>query len=141
MARSDSDSYDEPFDSLAQLKDKVRGLNKAKLEKLLFPLMDECDAINSENCMLKDACSKLKKDIRELEHENKILKSEKIEIDMTNLVLHEGLKKFKKTLSLKEEVFATDLTKLENESLELKQKVESLLVKNKKLLENLIQVE
>ena len=42
--------------------------------------MDECDAINSENCMLKDACSKLKKDIRELEHENKILKSEKIEL-------------------------------------------------------------
>ena len=37
---------------------------------------------------------------------------------MTNLVLHEDLKKFKETLSLKEEVFATDLTKLENESLE-----------------------
>jgi len=33
MARSDSDSDDEPLDSLAQLKDKVRGLNKAKLEE------------------------------------------------------------------------------------------------------------
>ena len=82
--------------------------------------MDECDAINSENCMLKDACSELKKDIRELEHENKILKSEKIKTDMTNLVLHEDLKKFKETLSLKEEAFANNLTKLQNESLETK---------------------
>ena len=97
--------------------------------------MDECDAINSENCMLKDACSEPKNDIRRLEHENKILKSEKIETDMTNLVLREDLNKFKETLSLKEEAFATDLTKLENESLELKQKVESLLVENRKLLE------
>jgi len=77
-------------------------------------------AINSENCMLKDACSELKKDIRELEHENKILKSVKIETDMTNLVLYEDLKKAKETLSLKEEAFTTDLTMLENESLELK---------------------
>jgi len=59
---------------------------------------------------------------------------------MTNLVLHEDLKKFKETLSVKEEAFATNLTRLENESLELKQKVESLLVKNRKLLENLKQV-
>jgi len=71
MAKSDSDSDDEPLENLAQLKDKVRGLSKAKLEELLFTLMDECDAINSENCMLKDVCSELKKDIRELEHENK----------------------------------------------------------------------
>jgi len=87
--------------------------------------------------MLKDVCSELKKDIRELEHENKILKSEKTEIDMSNLVSHEDLKKFKEILSLKEEVFA----KFENESLELNQKVESLLVESKKLLENLKQVE
>jgi len=70
MARSDTDSDDEPLDSLAQLKDKVCGLNKAKLEDLLFTLMKECDSINSENCMLKDICSELKRDIRELEHEN-----------------------------------------------------------------------
>jgi len=56
---------------------------------------------------------------------------------MTNLGLHEDLKKFKETLSLKEEAFATNLTKLENESLELKQKVKSLLVENGKLLEKL----
>jgi len=54
MARSESDSDDEPLDSLAQLKEKVRGLNKAKLEEWLFTLMDECDSINAENCMLKD---------------------------------------------------------------------------------------
>ena len=82
MARSDLDSDDEPLDSLAQLKDKLRGPNKAKLEQLVFTLMDECDAINSENCMLKDAYSELKK----LEHENKNLQSEKIECDMRNLV-------------------------------------------------------
>jgi len=120
MAKGNSDSNDQPLDRLAQLKDKVRGLNKAKLKELLFTLMDECDVINSENCMLNNACSELKKDIRELEHENKILKSEKIETDMTNPVLHEDLKKYKETLTVKEEAFATDLTKLENESLELK---------------------
>jgi len=141
MAKRDSDSDDEPLDNLAQLKDKVFGLNKAKLVELLFTLMDECDSINSENCMLKDACTELERDIRELEYENKVLKSEKIEIDMKNLVLLEDLNKFKETLSLKEEAFATDLTKLENESLELKQKVESLLIENKKLLEKLKQIE
>ena len=36
MARSESDSDDEPVDSLSQLKGKVRGLNKTKLEELLF---------------------------------------------------------------------------------------------------------
>jgi len=71
----------------------------------------------------------------------KSLKVKKIETNVTNLVLHQDLKKFKGTLSLKEEAFATDLIKLENESLELKQKVESLLVENKKLLEKLKQVE
>ena len=68
MARSDSASDDEPLDSLTQLQDKVRGLNKAKLEGLLFTLMDECDSINSENYILKDTCTELKRDIRELEY-------------------------------------------------------------------------
>jgi len=126
---------------LAQFKDKVCGLSKAKLKELLFTLIDECNALNSENCMLKDVCAELKKDIKELEHENKILKSEKFEFDMKNLVLHEDLDKIKGTLSLKEDAFVADLTKLENESLELKQKVESLLVENNKLLEKLKQVE
>ena len=56
MVKSESDLDIEPIESLS----KVRGLNKAKLEELLFTLMDECDAINFENCMLKNACSKLK---------------------------------------------------------------------------------
>ena len=120
MARSDTYSDDEPLDSLAQLKDKVRGLNKAKLEDLLFILMDECDSINSENCMLKDICSELKRDIRELEHENEILKSEKLEVDNKTLVLHEDLNKLKETLSMKEEVFSINFSKLESESFELK---------------------
>ena len=60
MTISDSDSDDEPLDSLAQLKDKVRGLNKSKLEGLLFTLMDERDSINSENDIIKDACTELK---------------------------------------------------------------------------------
>jgi len=42
---------------------------------------------------------------------------------------------------MKEEVFATDFTKMENEFLELKQNVKSLLVENNKLLEKLKQVE
>jgi len=118
MARSDSDN--EPLDSLTQLKDKVRGLTKAKLEELLFTLMDERDAINSENCMLKDACSGLKRDIKELEHENKNLQSEKIECDVRTLVLQEDLLKFKETLSMKEEVFVADFAKPEKEFLKSK---------------------
>ena len=59
---------------------------------------------------------------------------------MKNLVLHDDLNKFKETLSLKEEAFGADLIKLEKESLELKQKVETLLVENK-LLNKLKQVE
>ena len=82
--------------------------------------MDECDSMNSKNCMLKDASSEWKRDIRELEHENKILKSVKIDVDKKTLVLHEDLNKLKDTLSMKEEAFATDFTKLEGESLELK---------------------
>ena len=48
MARIESDSDIEPMESLSQLKEKVYGLNKAKIEELLFTLMDESDAINVE---------------------------------------------------------------------------------------------
>jgi len=137
MVRSDSESNDESLDSLTQLKEQVCGLSKAKLKELLFTLIDECDALTSENCMLKDVCAEIKKDIKELEHENKILKSERIDLGMKNIVLHDDLNKFKETLSSKEEMLATDLAKLEKESLELKQKVESLLDKNNKLLDKL----
>jgi len=87
MARSESDSDDEPLESLAQLKEKVHGFNKAQLKGLIFTLMDEYDSVNTKNCMLKDVCSNLKKDIRKLEHANEVLKSEKHELDKKNLVL------------------------------------------------------
>jgi len=137
MARSELDSDDKPLDSLAQLKEKVHGLNKAKLEELLFTLMDECDSINAENCMLKDVCSDLKRHMRRLEHENQVLKSERLEVDKKTLVLHEDLSKLKETLSMKEEVFNTDLSKLESESLQLKQRLEDLICENSQLLEKL----
>jgi len=73
MARSETDSDDESIESLDRLKNKVCSLNKAKLKEFLFTLMDECDALHSENCELKDTCAELKKDIRELEHENKMV--------------------------------------------------------------------
>jgi len=71
----------------------------------------------------------------------KSLKVKKTKIDMSNLVLYEDLKKFKEISSRKEEAFAADFAMLKNESLELNQKVESLRVENKNLLENLKQVE
>ena len=141
MARSESDSDDEQVDSLCQLKGKVRGLNKAKLEELLFTLMDECDAINAENCMLKDVCSDLEGDVRKLEHANEILKSERLKVDEETLVLYEDLDKLKETLSIREKVFNTDLSKLESQSFQLKQRIESLVCENSKLLERLKKAE
>jgi len=60
---------------------------------------------------------------------------------MNHFVLHDDLNKVKEALSLKEEAFATDFAKLENKFLKLKQKVESLLDENNKLLHKLKQVE
>jgi len=51
MARSELDSNDKPLESLAQLKEKARGLNKAQLEGLLFTLID-----NMILLILKTAC-------------------------------------------------------------------------------------
>jgi len=141
MARSETDSDEESSESLDRLKNTVCGLNKPKLKEFLFTVMDECDALYFENCELKDACAELKRDIRELKHEDKILKDEKIQLEMKNLVLHEDLERIKKTFRLKEEILVTDLTKLEKESLELKQKAESLLGENNKLHETIKQVE
>jgi len=82
--------------------------------------MDECDSINAENCMLKDVCSDLKREIRRLEHANEVLNSDRLEVDERTLVMHEDLNKLKETLSVREEVFNTDLSKLKSESLQLK---------------------
>jgi len=141
MARSDTESDDEPIDRLEQLKNKVCGISKAKLKEFLFTVMDGCDALNSENNMLTDECGKLKRDIKGLEQENKILKNEKIDLDINNLVLHGDLERIKETLTLKEESFVIDFAKLKKESLELNQKVESLLVENNRLHDKLKQVE
>jgi len=119
-ARSESDSNNEPVDSLSQLKETVRGLNKAKLEELLLTLMDECDTINAKNCMLKDVCSDLKKDVRKLEHANEILKCEGLKVDEKTLALCEDLDMPKETLSMSEKVFNINISKLESESLQLK---------------------
>jgi len=78
MARSETDSDEESSDSLIRLKNKVSGLNKNKLKEFLFTLMDECDALHSENCELRDECADLKREIKELEQESKILKDEKL---------------------------------------------------------------
>jgi len=103
IAWSELDAEDEPLESSTQLKEKVSGLSKTNLTKLLFTLMDEYESVNTENSMLKDVCSHLKKDIRKLEHANEVLKSEKHEVNEKNLVLHEDFNKLKGTLSLKEE--------------------------------------
>jgi len=48
MARTESDSNDEPLDSLAQLKEQVSGFNKLSLKELLFTLIDEYEFVNTE---------------------------------------------------------------------------------------------
>jgi len=60
---------------------------------------------------------------------------------MNHLVLHEDLERVKETFRLEEENFVTSLTKLEKESLDLKQKLESLLAENQSLHKKLKQVE
>jgi len=77
-ARSQSDSNDEPLESLAQAKENVSGFNKSSLKELLFTLIDECKYVNTKNHMLKDVCSNLKKDVRKLEQENEIPQCEKL---------------------------------------------------------------
>jgi len=54
-------------ETLSQLKEKVCRASKSKLKKLLFTLLDDCEEVNAENCMLKDVCLELKKDMRFLE--------------------------------------------------------------------------
>ena len=83
--------------------------------------------VNTVNSVVKDVCSDLKKDIRKLEHANETLKSERLEVDEKTVVLHKDLNELKETLSMREEVFNTDFSKLKSESLQLKQRIESLV--------------
>jgi len=99
--------------------------------------MDECDAINAENCMLKDFCSELKKNVRmhiknrqKLEHANEILKCDKLKVDEKTLALCEDLDMPKVTPNMREKVFNTNLSKLESESLHRKPKIETLISEN-----------
>jgi len=103
--------------------------------------MDECDSVTTENCMLKDICSDLKKDVRKLEHANEILKCKKLKVDEKTLVSYEDLGRLNETLSMREEVFYINLSKLESESLQLKQKIESLIYENHQLLDRLKKAE
>lgn len=57
MARS---GFDSDFDG-ENLKKEVCNLSKKKLEKLVFSLMEEYEALTSENCMLKSTCLDLEK--------------------------------------------------------------------------------
>ena len=101
---------------MAQIKKKVSGFNKRKILKILFSFMDECEAISTKNCMLKDTCSKLKRDVRmfkktilELEQTNKTLTAKK---DEETFALRKNLD----LMGKREEVFNTELSKLQSES-------------------------
>ena len=49
MARSKTNADEESSDSLIRLKNRVSGLNKHKLKEFLLVLIDECDALHTEN--------------------------------------------------------------------------------------------
>ena len=103
--------------------------------------MDEYVTLQSENCDLTKECDELKKVVIQLRKENKNLQEEKIKLDMNNLVLIEDFERTKEILKLKEDCFAKNYDILEKESLEAKEKIESLLVENQNLHEKLKQVE
>jgi len=104
--------------------------------------MNECETITAENCMLKDVCSELKKDVRmlewnklKLEHVNEVLKCEKLKAEEEALALCKDLSTLKNLMNTREEVFNTNLSRLNSESLDLKLRLESLVSENNQLLE------
>jgi len=148
MARSESESDLESVESLSQLKDMVRGLSKAKVVKLLFAIMNECETIATENCMHNNVCSELEKDVRmlernklEFEHVNKVFKCEKLKAEEEVAALCKDLDTLKDFMNTREEVFNTGLSRLKSESLDLKLKLESLVSENNQLLEKAHKVE
>ena len=133
---SDSDSDGE------SLKKEVRNLSKKKLEKLIFSLMEECEALTSENCMLKSTCSDLENDVKrlqrkrqELEHMNEALMYEKLEINEKALALSKELDILKDLSDKKEEELNTKIRELESESSKLRHNLESQMNDNKQLRE------
>jgi len=87
--------------------------------------------------MSKYVCSDLKKDVKKLEHANEILKCEKLQVAEKTLGLYEDLDKFNETLNMRQLVFNTNISKLKSESLQLKQKIVSLICENHQLLKRL----
>jgi len=94
--------------------------------------------------MLKDVCSKLKKHVKLLEknkqklaHLNKILISEKLEIEEKTLTLCQELDQVKDFMNIREKEFL----KLESESLDLKCRLDSLVSENNKLHEKVQRAE
>jgi len=85
--------------------------------------MEECEIVNSENCILKNTYSGLEKVVTRLErkeqelgHMNEVLTYEKIKINEKVLVLCNELDTLKDLMNKGEEVFSTDLSKLEEDS-------------------------
>jgi len=58
-------------------------------------------------------------------------------LDENTLGLYEDLDKLNETLNMRQQVFNANLSKLESESLQLKQKIEFLICENHQLLERL----
>ena len=138
MARSGSDL---DFDG-ESLKKEVRNLSKKKLKKLIFSLMEEYEALTSENCMLKITCSDLEKDVKrlerkrqELEHMNEALMYEKLEINEKSFALSKELDILKDLSDKKEEELNTKIRELESESSKLRHNLESKINDNKQLQE------
>ena len=141
MAKSDSDTDSESDKNMSQIKERVSGFNKRKILKILFSLMDECEAISTKNCMLKDTCSKLKRDVRMFE---KTI----LELEQTNVTFtankDEEIVALRKSLDLmdkREEVVNTELSQLQSECQELESKIKLLESENNKLLEKLLETE
>ena len=110
--------------------------------------MEECEIVNSENCMLKKTYSGFEKDVKRLErkkqelgHMNEVLTYEKLKSDEKVLVLCNELDTLKELINKREEVFNTDLSKLEEESQELELKIELLVSENNQLLEKVHKAE
>ena len=83
----------------------------------------------------------LKSDKQELEHANEILTCEKLKVDEKTLALCEDLEMLKKTMNMRDKVFNTNFTRLESESLQLKQRLESLISENDWLREKVHKAE
>ena len=100
--------------------------------------MEECEALTSENFMLKSTYSDLEKDVKrlerkrqELEHMNEALIYEKLEINEKALALSKELDILKDLSDKKEEELNTKIRELESESSKIRHNLESQINDNK----------